>query len=363
MSEYYDSLEQRNPEKREQELFSNLPVLIRSAKENASGWADHLKDVEPHNITSRAALSHLPILRKSELAEEQKASPSLGGFSTSNPAALARLFTSPGSIYEPEGHKEDWWRSSRALFAAGFRKGDIIHNAFSYHLTPGGFILDAGARGLGCAVIPAGVGNTDLQVEAMAHLKPTGYSGTPDFLKILLDKAQEKGLDISSLTKALVSGAALPASLRSEFAQRNISAMQAYITADLGLIAYETEALEGMVIDENVIVEIVRPGTGDAVPEGDVGEVLVTNFNQDFPMIRYATGDLSAILPGTSPCGRTNTRIKGWMGRADQTAKVKGLFIHPSQVAAITKAHPELGRSRLVITREGEQDVMTFEAE
>ncbi|MGH1350066.1 MAG: phenylacetate--CoA ligase family protein [Methyloligellaceae bacterium] len=363
MSKHYDNLEIRDQELREQKLFTALPELIKSAKEHALGWAELLKDIAPSDITTRKALSQLPVLRKSELADKQKNSPPLGGFSISDPKTLARLFTSPGSIYEPEGHREDWWRTARALFAAGFRQGDIIHNAFSYHLTPGGFILDAGARSLGCPVIPAGVGNTDMQVEAINHIKPAGYSGTPDFLKVLLDKAGEKGLDTSSITKALVSGAALPPSLRQEFAQRGISALQAYITADVGLIAYETEALEGMVLDENIILEIVTPGTGEPVLEGEVGEVLVTSFNQDFPMIRYATGDLSAVLPGTSPCGRTNTRIKGWMGRADQTAKVKGLFIHPSQVAAITKAHPELGRSRIVITRQAEQDVMTFEAE
>ncbi len=363
MSKYYDSLEIRDPEIRERDLFSALPELIRAAKEKATGWSDQLNYIDPQQVTTRSALAALPVFRKSALSHIQKISPPFGNLTTSSPEAMARIFMSPGSIYEPEGHGPDWWRTARALFAAGFRKGDIIHNAFSYHLTPGGFILDAGARALGCPVIPAGVGNTDMQVEAISHLKPAGYCGTPDFLKVLLDKAQEKGLDISTLTKALVSGAALPASLRDELTERGVSTIQAYITADLGLIAYETESIEGMVIDESIILEIVTPGTGDPVSEGEVGEVLVTSFNQDFPMIRYATGDLSAVQAGISPCGRTNMRIKGWMGRADQTAKVKGLFVHPSQVAAITKSHRELGRSRIVITRDGEQDVMTFEAE
>ena len=270
---------------------------------------------------------------------------------------------SPGPIFEPEGHGKDWWNSARALFAAGFRAGDVVHNCFSYHLTPGGFILEAGAHALGCAVIPGGVGNTEQQVDAIAQLKPSGYTGTPDFLKIVLDAAAKAGKDVSSIKRGLVSGAALPSSLRSELASRGVAVLQCYATAELGVIAYETPALEGMVVNESVIVEIVRPGTGDPVSEGEVGEVVVTSFNADYPMIRLATGDLSAVLAGHSPCGRTNMRIKGWMGRADQTTKVKGMFVHPGQIAEVAKRHPELGRVRLCVTREAEQDVMTLAVE
>lgn len=363
MADYFDSLETRDPEVREKELFEKLPQFIATVKEKSSGWSEQLNGIDPQAITSRSVLASLPVLRKSDITGKQSSIPPLGGFSTGAPSDLGRLFMSPGSIYEPEGRGEDWWRTARALFAAGFRKGDIIHNSFSYHLTPGGFILDTGARALGCAVIPAGVGQTDYQVQAIQHYKPSGYAGTPDFLKILLDKADESGMTISSLKKALVSGAALPPTLRDEFRQRGISVLQAYITADLGLISYETEAMEGMVIDEGIIVEIVRPGTGDPVPEGDVGEVLVTSFNPDYPMIRFATGDLSAVLTGISPCGRTNMRIKGWMGRADQATKVKGMFIHPSQIADVVKQHPEISYYRLVVSRENEQDIMTLEIE
>ncbi len=363
MTEYFDHLEVRHPDVREKELFNKLPGLITEAKNKSTGWAEHLKDVHPNDVTTRAALAALPLLRKSDIAEKQKCHPPLGGFSTSKPEGMGRLFMSPGFIYEPEGRGEDWWRTARALFAAGFRKGDIIHNAFSYHLTPGGFILDTGARALGCAVIPAGVGQTDGQLQVITHFKPDGYCGTPDFLKILLDKASEEGLDISSIKKALVSGAALPPTLRDEFKQRSITVLQAYITADLGLIAYETDTMDGMIVDESVLVEIVRPGTGELVNDGEVGEVLVTSFNPDYPMIRFATGDLSAVLPGTSPCGRTNMRIKGWMGRADQTTKVKGQFIHPSQIADVAKLHSEVSYYRLVIKRENEQDIMTLEVE
>jgi len=273
------------------------------------------------------------------------------------------LLMSPGPIFEPEGHGADWWHAARALFAAGFRPGDVVHNAFAYHLTPGGFILESGAHALGCTVIPGGVGNTEQQVDAIAHLKPSGYTGTPDFLKILLDTAAKTGKDASSIKRGLVSGAALPASLRAELSSRGVAVLQAYATAELGVIAYETPALEGMLVNETAIVEIVRPGTGDPVTDGEVGEVVVTSFNPDYPMIRLATGDLSAVLPGHSPCGRTNMRIRGWLGRADQTTKVKGMFVHPGQIAEIAKRHPELGRLRLSVTREAEQDVMTLAAE
>jgi phenylacetate-CoA ligase len=270
---------------------------------------------------------------------------------------------SPGPIFEPEGHGEDWWGGARALFAAGFRAGDIVHNSFAYHLTPGGFMLESGAHALGCAVVPAGPTNTEQQVDAIAQFKPSGYVGTPDFLKILLDAAAKAGKDVSSLKRGLVSGAALPASLRRELGERGIAVLQCYASAELGFIAYESAAREGMIVNEHVVLEIVRPGTGDPVPDGEVGEVVVTSFNPDYPMIRLATGDLSAVLPGLSPCGRTNTRIKGWLGRADQTAKVKGMFVHPGQVAEVARRHPALGRVRLVVARDGEQDVMTLMAE
>jgi phenylacetate-CoA ligase len=289
--------------------------------------------------------------------------PPLGGFAVTAPGKLKRLLVSPGPIFEPEGHGRDFWHAARALFAAGFRSGDVVHNSFAYHLTPGGFILEAGAHALGCAVIPGGVGNTEQQVEAIAQLKPDGYTGTPDFLKILLDAAEKSGKDTSSIKRALVSGAALPSSLRTELHSRGVAVLQCYATAELGVIAYETPALEGMVVNESVIVEIVRPGTGDPVGEGEVGEVVVTSFNADYPMIRLATGDLSAVLAGRSPCGRTNIRIKGWLGRADQTTKVKGMFVHPGQIAEVGKRHPELGRLRLRVTRQGEQDAMILAAE
>ena len=362
MSEFYDALETRAPEAREHEQFAKLPSLVAKAM-SAPGWAEQLAGVDARSLTSRASLAALPVLRKSDLKERQQARPPLGGYALTAPGKLKRLLISPGPIFEPEGHGTDWWHSARALFAAGFRSGDVVHNSFAYHLTPGGFILEAGAHALGCAVIPGGVGNTEQQVDAIAHFRPSGYTGTPDFLKILLDAAAKAGKDVSSIKRGLVSGAALPPSLRAELAGRGITVMQTYATAELGVIAYETPALEGMVVDEAVIVEIVRPGTGDPVGEGEVGEVVVTSFNPDYPMIRLATGDLSAVLPGRSPCGRTNMRIKGWMGRADQTTKVKGMFVHPGQVAEVAKRHPELLRVRLSVTREAEQDVMTLCAE
>jgi len=362
MADFYDALETRAPEAREREQFVKLPDLIARAV-SAPGWSEQLKGIDAKSVTSRAALAKLPVLRKSDLKERQEKQPPLGGFAVTDPGKLKRLLMSPGPIFEPEGQGKDWWNSARALYAAGFRPGDVVHNSFSYHLTPGGFILEAGAHALGCAVIPGGVGNTEQQVDAIAHLRPSGYTGTPDFLKMLLDTAAKTGKDVSSLKRGLVSGAALPPSLRGELSSRGLAVMQCYATADLGMIAYETPALEGMVINESVIVEIVRPGTGDPVAEGEVGEVVVTSFNPDYPMIRLATGDLSAILAGRSPCGRTNTRIKGWMGRADQTTKVKGMFVHPGQIAEVAKRHPELGRVRLSVTRQAEQDVMTLAAE
>jgi phenylacetate-CoA ligase len=362
MQEFYDASEARAPELREREQFAKMPELVARAM-SAPGWAEQLGGVEARAVTSRAALAALPVLRKSEVKDRQTAKPPLGGFAVTAPGKLKRLLMSPGPIFEPEGHGADWWNSARALFAAGFRFGDIVHNSFAYHLTPGGFILEAGAHALGCAVIPGGIGNTEQQVEAITHLKPSGYTGTPDFLKILLDSAEKTGKDVSSLKRGLVSGAALPSSLRDHLAGRGIVVKQCYATAELGVIAYETPAREGMVVNESVIVEIVRPGTGDPVADREVGEVVVTSFNTDYPMIRLATGDLSAVLAGRSPCGRTNMRIKGWMGRADQTTKVKGMFVHPGQIAEVAKRHPELGRVRLSVTREAEQDVMTLAAE
>jgi phenylacetate-coenzyme A ligase PaaK-like adenylate-forming protein len=360
--EHYDSLETRDPDDREREFSSRLPDLMAIAL-RAPGWATQLAGIDPHAVTSRAALAKLPVLRKSELVTRQKEVPPFGGFNVTAPAQLRRLLMSPGPIFEPEGKGKDFWGAARMLFAAGFRSGDVVHNCFSYHLTPGGFIMESGAHALGCAVIPAGTGNTEQQLEAIAHFKPSGYLGTPDYLKILLDAAAKAGKDASSLRRALVSGAALPHSLRQELAARGVEVRQCYATADLGVIAYESEGGEGMIVNETLLVEIVRPGTGDPVAAGEVGEVVVTSFNPDYPMIRLATGDLSAVLPGPSPCGRTNMRLAGWMGRADQTTKVKGMFVHPAQVAEIGKRHPELGRLRLVVTRAGEQDAMTLMAE
>jgi phenylacetate-CoA ligase len=362
MADFYNALETRDPAAREKEIFARLPEGLARAM-GAPGWGEHLKGIDPKAVTSRAALAKLPVLRKSDLPALQKAAPPFGGLAVTPPGKLKRLLMSPGPIFEPEGHDKDAWGAARALYAAGFRPGDIVLNTFSYHLTPGGHIMDSGAQALGCAVIPAGVGNTEQQVEAIAHLKPSGYAGTPDFLKILLDAAAKAGKDASSLKRGLVSGAALPSSLRNELSGRGVDVLQAYATAELGIIAYESSAREGMIASENIILEIVRPGTGDPVAEGEVGEIVGTSFNPDYPMIRLATGDLSAVLAGQSPCGRTNTRIKGWMGRADQTTKVKGMFVHPSHVAQVARRHPELGRVRLAITRESEQDVMTLYAE
>lgn len=362
MAEHYDALETRDPAARECDLFGRLPDAIARAM-TAPGWANHLKGVDPKAITSRAALAGLPALRKSDLNALQKQHPPFGGFNVTPPGKAKRLHMSPGPIFEPEGHGLDFGGAARALFAAGFRPGDIVHNSFSYHLTPGAYILEAGAHALGCAVIPGGIGNTEQQLDAIAHYRPSGYIGTPDFVKILLDTAEKAGKDASSLKRGLVGGAALPGSLRAELASRGVAVMQSYAIAETGVIAYETETMQGMVVNENMILEIVRPGTADPVPDGDVGEVVVTSFNPDYPMIRLATGDLSAVMAGASPCGRTNMRIKGWMGRADQTTKVKGMFVHPGQVAEVARRHPELGRVRLVVGREAEQDAMVLHAE
>jgi phenylacetate-CoA ligase len=362
MSDHFDALETRDPAERERAQFARLPEAIARAM-TAPGWATHLAGVDPKSVTSPAAVARLPVLPKSSLSALQKENPPFGGFNITPPGKARRLQMSPGPLFEPEGHGKDFGDCARALFAAGFRAGDIVHNSFSYHLTPGAYILEEGCFALGCAVIPGGVGNTEQQLEAIAHFKPRGYVGTPDFLKILVDTAEKTGKDASSFKRALVSGAALPASLREELGRRGVNVAQCYAVAECGVISYESEAREGLIVSENLIVEIVRPGTGDPVPDGEVGEVVVTTFSPDYPMIRLGTGDLSAIMPGVSPCGRTGKRIKGWMGRADQTAKVKGMFVHPRQIAEIGKRHGELGRLRLVVSRAAEQDAMTLMAE
>jgi phenylacetate-CoA ligase len=371
MSEYFDALETRDSGEREAALCAALPAQVAAAQRTAA-FADILRGVDAAAIDSRAALARLPVTRKSELLERQKAQRAqdpFGGFSaigwrTQGAARAARrVFQSPGPIYEPEGAGTDYWRFGRALFAAGFRAGDLVHNSFSYHLTPAGSMLESGAHALGCTVFPGGVGNTELQLQAMAELRADAYAGTPSFLRIALEKADESGVTLPALRKASVGGEAFPAALRDLLRARGIEAYQSYGTADLGLIAYETEAREGLVLDEGVIVEIVRPGSGDPVPEGEVGEVVVTTLNPDYPLLRFGTGDLSAILPGRCPTGRTNARIKGWMGRADQTAKVRGMFVHASQVAELLKRHPELARVRLVVEGELANDRMTLHAE
>jgi phenylacetate-coenzyme A ligase PaaK-like adenylate-forming protein len=362
-AEHFDDLETRDPAAREAALMRALPRQIAHAKAHAPAYARTLRDVDPDAVTDRAALAAVPVTRKADITAQQAEEPPFGGLAAVAPGAAARLFASPGPIYELETPQPDFWGASRALFAAGFRRGDIAHNSFSYHLTPGGWILDGGLRALGCAVIPGGVGNTEAQVQAIAQFKPAGYAGTPDFLKVLLDKGAELGLNCASIAKGLVSGGALFPSLRKEYAERGVAILQAYATADLGVIAYESRADGGLIVNEGLIVEIVRPGTGDPVPEGEVGEVVVTTLNPDYPLIRFATGDLSAVLAGVSTCGRTNQRLKGWMGRADQTTKVKGMFVHAGQIAQVAKRHPEIARARLVVARAGQADVMTLHCE
>ncbi len=362
MTDHYDSLETRDPTDREADLFRRLPDVLCHASA-APAYAERLKGIDPARVTSREALAALPVLRKAELPALQKAALPFGGFVADAPGSFGRLFTSPGPIFEAEATSPDPWRAARGLHAAGFRRGDIVLNTFSYHLTPGGFIMDSGARALGCAVIPAGPGNAEQQFELIEAYRPSAFCGTPDFLKILLDGAASSGRDVSSIKRALVSGAAFPKSLQEEFSAPGIEAFQAYATADLGFIAYETSARDGLVINEDIIVEIVRPGTGDPVPEGDVGEIVVTTLDPHHSFIRLALGDLTAALPGIGSCGRTNLRIKGWMGRADQATKVKGMFVRPEQVAEIGRRHPELGRLRLVVTRDGDTDAMTLTAE
>ena len=367
MNDFYDALESRDPAERESDLLAALPKQLLHAQTASSAFAEILKGIDCAGVTSREALARLPVTRKSELLERQKAlraSDPFGGFSAvARGAAMPRVYASPGTIYEPEGLARDYWRTARALHAAGFRGGDLVHNSFSYHLTPAGSILESGAHALGCTVFPGGTGQTEQQLEAMAELKPDGYVGTPSFLRILLEKAAATNVALPSLTKALLSGEAFPPSLRDWLAERGVQGMQCYATADIGLIAYETHARVGLVLDEGVLLEIVRPGTGDPVPEGEVGEVVVTTFNRDYPLVRFGTGDLSAVLAGPCPTGRTNTRIKGWLGRADQTTKVRGMFVHPGQVATVLKRFPEAGRARLVVEGEMADDRMTLKLE
>ena len=364
MAEYYDAFETRDPQERERALMAALPKQLGHAKANAPAFARILVGVDPREITSRKALAQLPVTRKSDLKELQHAAPPFGGLAATAPGRLARLYMSPGPIFDPEGRGADWWRMARPMFAAGIRPGDVVQNCFSYHFTPAASMLECGAHALGCAVIPAGTGQTEMQVQSMAELKPSAYVGTPSFLKIILEKAAELGADVSSVKRAVVGAEALPPSLRRWLQEHGVARVQQiYASADLGNIAYESEALEGMIIDEEVIVEILRPGTGDPVAEGEVGEVVVTTLNADYPLIRFATGDLSAVLPGASPCGRTNMRIRGWMGRADQATKVKGMFVHPSQVAEVVKRHREILKARLIVDNPGGQDRMTLHCE
>lgn len=365
---HFDRLEVRAPELRERALFKDLRAIMRASRPRASALRRQLQGVKIEEIKGRAELAKIPVLRKSDLVQLQADDPPFGGLTAAKASGMRHLLASPGPIFEPDGHGKDWWGAARALYAAGIRRGDIVLNTFSYHLTPGGHIMESGAAAIGCPVIPAGPGNTEQQVDAIRHYRPRAYCGTPDFLKIILDKAGELKRDVKCIERALVSGAALPASLRQELEKRGVAVRQCYATAELGVVAYETStprgALnDGMIVNEHLILEIVRPGTGDPVQPGEVGEVVVSRLNKDYPLLRLATGDLSALLPGKSPCGRTHLRIRGWMGRADQTTKVKGMFVHPKQIADVAARHPEIGRARLVVTREKEQDAMTLHVE
>ena len=364
-TQFYDALETRDPAERERSLMAALPQIIAAAKERAPAYRRLFAAVRPEEVTGRQALAQLPLTRKSDLIELQRREPPFGGFAAVPVSAVRRIFVSPGPIYELEGKRPDFGRFARALFAAGLRSGDLVHNTFSYHMTPAGAMVESAAEALGCPVIPAGIGQTEQQVRVIADLKPVAYVGTPSFLKILLDRAASEGIDVGSLKKALVGAEALPTTLRAELRSRGLSVLQCYGTADLGIIAYETIGLDGeicpgMVLDEGIIVELVAPGTGDPVSPGDVGEVVVTTLTPEYPLIRFATGDLSAILPGPSPCGRTNHRIKGWLGRADQTTKVRGMFVHPEQVVEILRRHKSISRARLVVERPAGNDEMTL---
>jgi phenylacetate-CoA ligase len=366
-TEFFDALETRSADEREAALMAALPAQVAHAQKSAPAFGDLLAGTDASAVASRAALAKLPVIRKHELLERQKAhraTDPFGGFSALRwGPGMSRVYASPGPIYEPEASTRDYWRAARALFAAGFRSGDLVHNAFSYHMTPGAFILESGALAVGCTVFPAGTGQTEQQLQAISELRPQAYTGTPSFLRILIEKAAEAGPDVSSLRKASVGGEACPPSLRDWFGERGVAVYQTYATADLGLVAYETQAREGLVIDEGVIVEIVRPGTGEPVPDGEVGELVVTTLNPAYPLVRFGTGDLSAILPGACPTGRTGQRIKGWMGRADQTTKVRGMFVHPSQVADIARRFPQVKKARLVVSGEMANDQMCLRVE
>ena len=376
MNTFYDALETRSPQAREAALMAALPGQIAHAQQHSAAFASILAGMDAASVSSREALARLPVTRKYELLERQQAARAsangnganagkvFGGFSALDFGhAMRRVFASPGTIYEPEGTRADYWRMARTMYAAGFRAGDLIHNSFSYHFVPAGSMMETGAHALGCTVFPGGTGQTEQQVQAMVDLQPAGYIGTPSFLKLIVEKAADMGVALPSVKRALVSGEACPPSLRDWLGERGIAAYQCYATADLGLIAYETAAREGLVLDEGVFVEIVRPGTGDPVPEGEVGELVVTTLNPDYPLVRFGTGDLSAVLPGTCPTGRTNTRIKGWMGRADQTTKVRGMFVHPGQVAEVVRRLPEVLKARLVVGGEMANDHMTLRLE
>lgn len=375
MSEFFDALETRDPEQRERDLMAAMPAALARAMASATAIGRQLHGVDPWAVKSREALARLPVLRKHQLLEAQKESREslpttagamqrvFGGFSSVGWGQALRVFASPGPIYEPETSRQDYWRFGRALYAAGFRSGDLAYNCFSYHFTPAGSMMETAAHAVGCTVFPGGTGQTEQQVHAMRDLAPHGYMGTPSFLKIILEKAEEMGVQLGSLRRALVSGEAFPPSLRDWFAARGVDGYQAYGSADLGMIAYETPARDGLVLSEDMILEIVRPGTDDPVPVGEVGEVVVTTLNPDYPLVRFGTGDLSAIMPGTSPCGRTNQRIRGWMGRADQTTKIRGLFVHPGQIAEVVKRYPEVLRARLVVSGSTGTDRMVLKIE
>ncbi|MCX7140200.1 MAG: AMP-binding protein [Proteobacteria bacterium] len=368
MSEHYDSLETRDPAERETALLAALPAQIAHAQKNAPGFSRILAGIDPKGVSTREALARLPVTRKSDLAELQKQEPPLGGLNATPLNKLAKIFVSPGPVYEPQGTSANWWRSARTLFAAGFRSGDLVINTFAYHFTPAGSMFESGALALGCTVVPTGIGQTEMQVSTIADLRISGFIGTPSFLKLIVEKADELKTDISCLKKAAVGGEYLPPALRKAMGGRGIRVMQSYGTADLGLLAYESalpggSVTEGMILDEELVLEIVRPGTGDTVVPGEVGEVVITSFNPDYPLIRFGTGDLSAVLPGASPCGRTNVRIKGWMGRADQTTKVRGMFVTPKQLHEIVRRHPEITKARLVVAGETGNDSMTLRCE
>jgi len=368
MIEYYDTLETRSPDEREAQLMAALPKQIALAKRRAPGFKRILRGIDPKTIDSRAALVRLPVTRKSDLGELQKALPPLGGLNATPIAKLEKLFVSPGPVYEPQGSGKDWWRTARGLYAGGFRAGDLVVNTFAYHFTPAGSMLESGARAIGCTVVPTGTGQTEMQVSTIRDLRAVAFVGTPSFLKLIVEKATEQNVDLSCLKKAHVGAEYLPPALRDAMCARGIQVSQTYATADLGLLAYESlnpdgSVNEGMILDEQLIVEIVRPGTGDPVATGEVGEVVVTTLNKDYPLVRFGTGDLSAVLAGTSPCGRSNTRIKGWMGRADQTTKVRAMFVTPKQVNEVLRRHPELSKARLVVEGETGNDRMTLRCE